>query len=133
MNLSFSPEEECQLKNCGVKAVILFGSQAQNIANAASDYDIGIIASAKSDHNTIYSLLYDLLSSKINRLVDIDIVFLDQAPGELLAHVVKYGVVLYQNTPNTFAQFKEKVINSYADFAPLRAIFSNAILSRISL
>ncbi len=132
MNLSFSSEEQQQLKNQSIEAVILFGSQAQNTANPASDYDIGVLTATKSDHKAAYSLLYDLISAKINQLVDIDIVFLDQAPGELLSHVAKYGVVLYQNTPNTFAKFKEKVINLYADFAPLRAIFSNATLSRIS-
>lgn len=132
MKLSFSPEEQLQLEELGIEAVILFGSQAQNATNPASDYDIGVITATKSDHKTAYSLLYDLISAKINQLVDIDIVFMDQAPGELLSHVAKYGVVLYQVTPNTFAKFREKVINLYADFAPLRAIFSNATLSRIS-
>lgn len=128
MIITFTPKEKGKLKQLGVKALILFGSQAQQVATKDSDFDIGAIG--KSGKN-VYDELYDLLSTKINRLVDIDIVFLYEAPMELQSHVAEYGRVLYEDPPTTFANFREKVMIDYADFAPLRKIFQQATLARI--
>lgn len=130
--LEFSEFEQSQLRNLGVQAVMLFGSQAQGVVTPDSDYDIGVLTSPSADRKSVYDDLYDLLTAKIYRLVDIDIVFLDTAPMELQSHVAKHGVPLYQAHPNTFANYKEKVMNIYADFAPIRQMFSNATISRIS-
>lgn len=130
--ISFSQTEQLLLRDLGVRAVILFGSQALGIARLDSDYDFGVILDTSTDRKKAYDTLYDLLSAKINKLVNIDIVFLDTAPMELQAHVAKHGLALYQSDSRIFADFKERVMNIYADFSPLRTIFSNATLSRIS-
>lgn len=131
--ITFSPSEKAALQRLGVTAVVLFGSQARGIAGAASDYDIGVLCTG---HDTdrqkdLYDGLYDMLSPKIGKLVNIDIVFLDQAPMELCHHVAKYGSALYEAAPNTFARFKERVMIQYADFAPYRRMFQEQILRRI--
>ena len=126
---SLSKKDNLLLKRLGIKALILFGSQAQEIANEVSDYDFFVI-SQKSEK--IYDSLYDLLSEKINKLVDIDIVFDHKAPLELKNHVAKYGKVLYESEKNVFANFRQKTMIEYSDFAPLRSIFTRATLERIS-
>ena len=128
MTFYFSPEEVTRLTQLGVHALFLFGSQAQNVDTEKSDVDVAVMGKKNKE---VYDVLYDLLSGKVDRLVDIDIVFLFEAPMELLSHVATYGIVLYQDTPTRFADFREQVMNTSADFAPLRKIFQQATLARI--
>ena len=136
-SFTFTSQERAMLKAANIGALVLFGSQAQGTAGPLSDFDFGVVipGSARvgfSEHRKdIYDTLYDLLSAKIKRLVDIDIVFLHEAPMDLQAHVMKYGQALYEVRPDVFAEFREDVIERYADFAPLRAVFHEAILERI--
>ena len=133
--ITFSPSEEDALRRLGVMAVILFGSQARGIAGEVSDYDIGVLREVAgrdaSQEKDLYDGLYDLLSAKIGKLVNIDIVFLDAAPLELAHHAAKYGSALYEGRPGAFARFKETVMDAYADFAPHRRIFQEQMLRRI--
>ena len=134
---SFSETEKQIFRKLSVGALILFGSHAQGRAGTLSDYDIGVIVEDKSilrspeRRKEIYDALYDILSAHINQLVDIDIVFLEDAPYELRAHVMKYGKVLFESRPGVFADFKESTMIHYADFAPLRKLFQEGVLSRI--
>lgn len=133
----FNPEEKSYFQSAGVTAIILFGSRATGKARENSDFDIGILTDEKSSmpggskHTDTYERLYEIFSGHIRQLVNIDIVFLQGAPGELKAHAVKQGVLLYEATPGVFSVFKEREMQRYADFAPLRAIFHQGILSRI--
>lgn len=136
--LQFSEEEQKTLRRLGVEAVILFGSHAQGIEGPLSDVDVGLLVALDVQHvparrRVLYDTIYDLLSAKIQKLVDIDIVFLCEAPMELQSHVARYGVVLYEAAPHIFSRFRERVMERYADFAPLREIFHKAILARIPL
>jgi len=123
---SFSEKEKEIFKKLSVGALILFGSHTQGRAGELSDYDFGIIVEDRSilrspeRRKDIYDTLYDILSAHINRLVDIDIVFLENAPYELRAHVMKHGKLLFEARPGVFADFKEITMIQYADFAPLR-------------
>lgn len=130
---TFTRKEEESLKTAGVEAVILFGSQAQGLARAESDYDLAVIATAGADKTTIYDELYETVSTKIDKLVNVDIVFLSEAPLELKNHVAKYGRILYQADPQAFLRFKESVMEEYCDFAPLRVEFQRATLARIAV
>src|SRR3972149_11176619 len=111
------------LKGVGVRAVILFGSRALGIAREGGDWDVAVIGSKSK---VAYDAVYDIMAAKINQLVDIDIVFLREAPLELQKHVAKYGVVLFQESPNVFADFKQRLMLDYADFAPHRYLFQPA-------
>ncbi len=135
--LAFEQREKEYLKELGVAGLILFGSQAQGAASAASDFDFGVLVkkpsflSDRETRNRIYDALYDLLSSKIKKLADIDIVFLEDAPMELRMHAAKHGKVLYEENPSVFADFRERTMELYADFAPLRRMFQEQTLARI--
>src|SRR3989344_4013 len=124
--MNISKEESKKLEKIGIAALILFGSQAQGIAGKSSDYDFLVLG---FNSREIYDELYDFLSGKINKLTDIDIVFEADAPMELKSHAVRYGQVLFEGRKNAFANFKEKVILEYADFAYFRKIFQAATLA----
>lgn len=134
----FSNTEQQTFQNLGISAVVLFGSRAVGTAREKSDYDIGILFSdpkvlrSPEKRSVIYNTLYDLLSSKIQSRVNIDIVFLEGATGELRAHVMKHGKPIFEENPSVFVSFRERVMAEYADFAPLREIFHQGILSRIA-
>lgn len=127
--MKLDANEKKILNNLGISALVLFGSQAQGSANEASDYDFFVIGQKKQK---TYDALYEMLSEKINKLTDIDIVFDESAPMELKNHVSKYGKVLFQKDDATFPDFRQKVMMEYSDFAPLRTMFSNATLARIN-
>lgn len=137
MDIKLTKTEQSILKNAGVEALILFGSHAQGKAGPMSDYDFGVLLqNPKNYHNPkkrkeVYDILYNLLSSKIKKLVDIDIVFLPTAPMELQSHVSKYGIPIYEHNTRAFVRFREHVMKLYSDFAPIRNMFHSAILSRI--
>ena len=138
---TFEPKfSEKELKDCatqGIAALILFGSRAQGTANEVSDIDIGVLVKNQKTlmetkaRSEIYDTVYALLEEKMNERTTIDIVFLDDAPAELRAHVMKYGRVLAELAPGAFTNFREKVMQEYADFAPLRAMFHRAIQERM--
>lgn len=131
--IQLNQEDKKLLEGLNIKALVLFGSQAQNNASAGSDYDIGILIDHVSQpvRKKIYDTIYDLISEKINRLVDIDIVFMYDMPLELQFHAVKYGQVLYEENLQVFVNYRESVMIKYADFAPLRQMFQAATMARI--
>jgi len=135
MNIfTLTTKEKRILQGLPVEALVLFGSQAQGTAREGSDYDFGVLPSpalAVSERKKIYDSLYDLLSGKIQQLVNIDIVFLPGASLELQASAATFGIPLYEGTRHAFARFRERVMDAEADFAPLRRVFHNAILARI--
>ncbi len=134
--ITFSRSEEETFRQLGVTGVILFGSHARGIAGEASDFDIGVLCSPSareaSQEKALYEGLYDMLSAKIGKLVNIDIVFLDGAPLELAHHAAKYGKALYEQPAGSFARFKEMVMIQYADFAPYRRMFHEQLLKRLA-
>lgn len=124
----FSDQERERLVQAGVKMLVLFGSEAQGITRANSDMDVLVFGPDKSP---VYDAVYELVSGRINRLTDIDIVFAGRAPMELLNHASKYGQVIYARKPADFADFRQRVMLVYSDFAPYRKMFQQATLERI--
>lgn len=133
----FTPDDISQFENLGIAAVILFGSHAQGSAGPMSDFDFGILLDqpgilANAEQKAkIYDALYDVLSRYVNKLVDIDIVFLHDAPLDLQTHVMKHGKLFYESTQGIFANYREHVMETAADFEPYRRMFQASILSRI--
>lgn len=136
-SFKFTKEELLKFKSLSIGALVLFGSRAQGTYRDTSDYDFGVIVEDKSilfkleKRKQLYEDLYDILSSHIKKLVNIDIVFLEDAPGELQAHVMRHGKAVYESNPNIFADFNAYAMISYADFAPFREIFQKGVLSNI--
>jgi predicted nucleotidyltransferase len=111
MKIEFEKEE---MEKLGISSVFLFGSQAQGTSSSLSDYDFAILLNDNSVlnnrklRNEIYEKFYELVSSKIKKLVNIDIIFLHEASLEIKYHVVKDGVLLYTNDMNNVFFFQRK-------------------------
>lgn len=127
----------------GVSALILFGSHAQGLAGPRSDADVGVLIENprvlydRPQRNALYDALYNILEPMVGRTVrrlcNIDIVFLqdEMVNLQLKYHVSKHGIPLYESSHKPFADFKEYVMERYADYAPLRHMFNEAILAQI--
>ncbi len=124
-----------QLQSLGVSTLYLFGSRAQGIARATSDYDVGLLLKDPSilQHGTeaLYLAVYDLLQDLVTEPVNMDIVFLDQAPLQLRYHVIRDGQVLYDGDLLRRARFEQRTLEEHADFEPYRRMFEEATLARI--
>lgn len=132
--LALTIEEKRIIEELPLEALVLFGSQARGTSREGSDYDFAVLPShrlSEEERKKVYDVLYDLLSGKIQQLVNIDIVFLPGASMELQTSVASFGTPLYERAPYVFAGFRERVMDAEADFAPLRRIFQSAILARI--
>lgn len=132
--LSLTKKEKQALEKLPVVALVLFGSQARGTAGSLSDYDFGVLPTLRlspEKRKEVYNTLYDLLSAKIQRFVNIDIVFLPEASMELQASAAGFGIPLYQRNPQAFPRFRERTMDLFADFEPLRKMFQKATLARI--
>ena len=133
----FLSQEIVRFQALGVEAVVLFGSQAVGIARPNSDFDFGVLLKNPGvlrdykKYSRVYGELYDILHPHIGQETDMDIVFLQKASAELLSNAARHGIVLYQDNLKTFADFKARVMEQYADFEPVRNMFHSAILSRV--
>ena len=133
----FSSHESQFLKDHGVAAVYLFGSQAQGTASKASDFDVALLSEDprgvpdRNMHHKIYDFVYDMIEPKLGRLANIDIVFLHEASLQLQYHVIRSGRVIWESNPKCRADYHEKIMEAHADFAPHREVFQAATLARI--
>lgn len=129
--------EKQKMEELGIAGIFLFGSQAQGMANEASDFDFAILVKNTKDlydfdkKNKIYNELYDIFSSQIKKTRNIDIVFVEFADLQFKYHIVRDGILLYVGDKKIVSDFLENTMEYYADFAPLRHMFHNAILQRI--
>lgn len=143
-HIALTAEEQKILVSLGVEVLVLFGSYAQGLAGPLSDIDVGVlvrdicILKDRVRRNALYDALYfDVLSPLAGRVVkhlcNIDIVFLqDELVNlQLKYHVSSHGVSLYERDSSAFADFKEDIMERYADYAPVRRMFNEAILARI--
>ncbi len=126
-----------KMEELGVAGIFLFGSQAQKIAGPASDFDFAVLLKEKAvlrdykQRSGIYNELYDILSSQINELRNIDIVFAQGADLQFRHHIAHDGLLLYIGDEKVVSDFLENTMEDYSDFAPLRRQFHEAILQRI--
>lgn len=129
--------EKQKMEELGIAGIFLFGSQAQGMANEASDFDFAVLVKNTKDlydfdkKNKIYNELYDIFSNQIKKTRNIDIVFVEFADLQFKYHIVRDGILLYVGDKKIVSDFLENTMEYYADFAPLRHMFHNAILQRI--
>ena len=132
----FDNTQQKTLNHCGVQAVYLFGSHAQKKAGPLSDYDYGILMPepGHSRGDPLYFQLYDILSKISKRTLKndtIDIVFLRDAGLEILFHIIRYGVVLYERDPKKRLDFEAAATLRYCDYRPILNCFDQTILKAL--
>ena len=130
-------EDQFNLMDLGVDAVILFGSHATGADDKNSDLDFGILLNEQGlrqrheNYHAYYTAVYDVLASRFGDLKGLDVVFLDRAPLELRRHVALYGQVLMEKYPGQVADFNTQSVLLYADFEPYRVMMNQAVLAHI--
>lgn len=135
-NSLFSAPQKKVLSKAGVQAVYLFGSRAQGKAGPNSDYDYAVLLPDRghSRGDELYFGLYDIFSEISPRTLKndvIDIVFLRDAPLELRFHVIRYGKVLLDTSPNARLDFEAQTILLYGDYRPILDEFDRNILGSL--
>ena len=126
------------LKELGVLAIYLFGSQAENTSTKMSDTDIGVVLrdprQLKDDRS-----LYNALFIELQRVVKpghagkFDIVFLQKAPIPLQYNAITDGELLFEADPVKRADYEERVVDQYLDFKPILEYFDDISLKRYAL
>jgi predicted nucleotidyltransferase len=116
------------MKELGILAVYLFGSEAEGTATPESDIDIGIVLNNPEnleDTRPLYHAVYTELSRvfKPTFLKELDIVFLQNAPLTLQYHAITYGRILYEEDQMKRVDYEERVISMYMDFRPVLEYF----------
>lgn len=126
-----------RLKELQVGLLYLFGSQAEGVAGASSDIDVGIVFTDPKiiQGNTIeiYGNLFDLFTEifDMRDFRTIDIVFLERASLELRFDAISHGMVLFEVSSDFRLDFEERVSALYRDFKPVLDGFNHAVLERI--
>lgn len=124
------------LEELCVEALYLFGSRAQKKESPLSDYDYAVLMpkTGYAKGGKTYFKLYELLTKISPRTLKndvIDIIFLRDAGLELAFHVIRYGKVLYDNSPKARLAFEERTTLLYCDYLPLLNQFDRAILKSL--
>lgn len=130
------PAHHQTLRQLGVKAVYLFGSRAQGREGPLSDYDYAILMEDEGHlrGDDLYFKLYDLFSEISPRTLEndiIDIVFLRDAGLELRFHVIRYGIVLFDEVPQERLKFESETTLLYCDYRPHLDKFDQIILQSL--
>jgi predicted nucleotidyltransferase len=94
-----------------VMAVYLFGSFAADAANATSDIDLAVLASAPIVVEQL-ARSRELLSERLRR--DVDLLDLGRASTVMCAQVVSTGRLLLDTDPSSREQFEATVYSAYA-------------------
>ncbi len=136
IDVKLSAPAKAALIQAGVSTLYLFGSRAQGISHGKSDYDFGVLLKDPSrlsgGSQELYQEIYDILQDEVEARVNLDIVFLGQAPLQLRYHVLRYGKVLLDEEPLGRGRFAERTLEEHADFEPYRRLFEEATLAKIS-
>lgn len=135
-NLTLNTTQKKKLKDLGVQSLYLFGSRAQGVAHAISDYDYAVLMKKGNYQkgDDIYFALYKILSEISPRTLAndaIDIVFLNDAGLELRFHVIRYGKVLFDIAPSHRLNFEAQTMLLYCDYRPILDRFDRAILEAL--
>ena len=97
--------------------VVLFGSQATGKIHPGSDIDIGFIADKQMGPGDIAGMQLDFEHTM--RMGPIECTDLKAVPPLLLKFVAIEGILLYEKTPNLFAEYKIYFLKLYMEASPL--------------
>lgn len=110
----------------GLRLLVLFGSRARADSVAASDWDLGYLADASFDPDT---LLLDLVTRLGTDRVDL--VDLARAGGQLRFRVAAEGRVIYEDAPSRFETFWLEAVHFWCEAGPVIREGYAQVLSRL--
>jgi hypothetical protein len=112
--------ESLQATPANVVAAYLFGSRSRGEAGPRSDVDIGVLLNGVPEPTLAGRLLP--LEGEIERQLGlaVQIVILNDAPGDLVHRVLRDGRVLLDRDRSARLRFEVKARNEYFDMQPIR-------------
>lgn len=111
--------------------VILYGSRARGTGRPSSDTDLGILARTGAIGAERMERLFAVLS-QVTGWPDLHLVDLARAPALLRFDATQHGIVLYENRPGRFAEFRvhswKQMLDDEIDFGrPGRVATADAL------
>ncbi|MEW6428241.1 MAG: nucleotidyltransferase domain-containing protein [Thermodesulfobacteriota bacterium] len=111
-----------------IEAVYLFGSKADDRANALSDTDFAVLTSMPPQPGFKLQLYEKLTRAGID---DADVVLLNDASILLRYEAVRLNRVVYQKPGFDRGRYYSRVVREYLDFQPLLNIQREAYKQRL--
>lgn len=120
--------------------IILFGSYAKGFSQLDSDIDIAVHTNRSDygkrdvDSEAFWEMaLFDDLSSVFKAPSGIDLIILNRADSTLLYEVATYGILIYQQSPDSFHQFRSYAARRFDDDAKFRHLGWEYLKRRCSI
>jgi len=95
----------------------LFGSRVRGRADAASDYDFGVLLRLGADPDCRYELAHEM--GELLEAREVDVVSLREAPVELAYNVICEGRLIYERDRAERIEFEADLMAKYCDFLPV--------------
>ena len=99
-----------------VLVAYLFGSYARGLETPRSDVDIAVLLSEVPERPLEYYLHLERELAKVLEM-DVDLVFLNDAPPLLKYQMIKYGRLLFSRDERVRVMFEAKSLCEYLDFS----------------
>ena len=104
-----------------LQLLVFLGSSSRGDAGGAADFEIGYVADAGFDAPTFQQLAASVLD--LDKVV---IANLMRSPTTAF-RAAREGALVFERTPNTFIEFRERTIHNWCELAPVL----NAVYDRL--
>ena len=107
----------------GVELVYLFGSQAAGETTPLSDIDIAYLDDRTSSPFDLEAKIEASVFEIVPDAARIDLVRLNEAPVAVQYKVIRDGSIIYARSEKRVADFEERVVSEYLDYAEVLGRF----------
>jgi hypothetical protein len=104
-----------------LQLLVFLGSSSRGDAAGAADFEIGYAADPGFDARTFQQLAASVLDLEKTALAN-----LQRSPNTAF-RAAREGALVYERTPNAFAEFRERTIHNWCELAPVL----NAVYDRL--
>ncbi len=101
--------------------LVLLGSSSRGDAGGSADIELTYLADPEFDVNTFQQLAASVLDLPNVAIADL------RHAATTAFRAAREGALVYERTPNSFAEFRERVIHNWCEIAPVQ----NAAYDRI--
>ena len=118
-----------------VQALYFFGSLARGELKPLSDLDLALLLDRDLTKDEIFARHLDVIGlvSDVLGTDEFDLLILNRAPLRMAYHVLKEGRLMFFKERRQLADFRERVIKLYLDFARCRKQFDRAFMQGVGL
>ena len=111
---------EALAKDDRIEVVWLFGSRARNEADALSDVDLAVLASATQNASALWDaqIEWTVLAVETLGTDEVAVQALNRLPVALRAPILRDARVLWSRSPEIAADFAGTTLKAYLDFKP---------------